>query len=701
MGVPGWWAQRRFGLLVHTSISSVPAWAPIGQYAEWYRAHRGGRVRDVLLHPTPMVETLAHHRDRWAHVEDDEEFLPLLTFDEFDADLWASLARDTGMGYLVTVARHHDGLCWWDAPGTERTVLREGPKRNVLGELAAACERADLVFGTYYSLLDWTDDRYPTVAYVDEVVHPQVLDLVRRYGSRMLWGDGHWGGGEGLWRSNELLAAAREIDPEIVANDRWWADEPVIRTFEYRLPTGILDRPWEMRRGLGGSFGYNRAEGADHLLTAAEIVALLTEVVAKGGHLLLSVGADASGRIPELHAERLRAAGGWVRRHRELIDRGTPWTDWGDDDCRYVVVDGVLHAIDVSGRGRFAALRSPGTPVERIEGLDGTRVDFGQDGRGLTLRRPPRKSQRLPQVYRVVLAPEPDTPARLFADVPTASVELADLLRDVRPGSIVQLGDATYLGPARVPDGVVVRGLGPDRTTIDGLESCAVTLGTGSRIEHCTLRGGGERIVWLPRIAVRVVGDGAALLGCRLEGHVAVEGSDARVVSCTASGVVATGVDRTSILRSHFSGMGWDWAIDLEGGSGHHVESCELTHLLGAIRLTGTVGAFVRGNRCDTRWWGVSLVDTEGTTVTGNAFDRVMRAVDVEGGSGAEVSGNVASGGDSGCVIHDGATDVVVAGNHWDRTRVGLLTWGAGAVRHHDNTCVDLGDPDGAHVDGP
>jgi alpha-L-fucosidase len=701
MGAPAWWTQRRFGLLVHTSMSAVPAWAPIGEYADWYRAHRGGRVRDVLLHPAPMAETLAHHRDRWGHVEDDDEFLPFLTFDEFDADAWTALARDTGMSYLVMVAKHHDGLCWWDAPGTDRTVLHDGPARNVLAELAAACERADLVFGTYYSLLDWADARYPTAAYVDEVVHPQVLDLVRRYGSRMLWGDGHWGGGEGLWRSNDLIARAREIEPTLVVNDRWWSDEPGVRSFEYRLPPDIVPEPWEMRRGIGGSFGYNRAELGEHLMTATEIVSLLTEVVAKGGHLLLSVGVDAQGRIPELHAERCRAAGGWVRRHRELVDRCVPWTCWGDDECRYLVLDGVLHAVDVSGRGRFAALDPSAGPVELVESLDGTAVEFSQDARGVMLRRPPRKAQRLPQVYRIVLGPVGEAPAQLFPDIPAPSVELADLIRDARPGSIVQLGEGTYLGPARVPDGVVVRGLGADRTRIDGLESCAVALGTGARVEHCSLRGGGERIAWLPRIVARVTGPGAALLGCRLDGHVSVEAADARIVSCAGGGVIVKDADHVSVLRSQFAGMQWDWAIDIGGGAGHVVESCEFARLLGAVRLTSTVGVTVRGNRCDTRWWGVHLVDTEATTVTGNSFDRVLRAVDVEGGSGAEVSGNVAAGGDSGCLLHDGANDCVVAGNHWERTRVGLLTWGAGTVRHHENTCVDLGDPDGAHVDGP
>jgi alpha-L-fucosidase len=281
MGAPRWWARQRFGLLIHSNLATVPAWAPIGQYAEWYRAHVDGDVSDVLLHPSPLVESLAHHRDRWAHIEHYEEFFPFLTFDEYDPDAWADLAVRAGMTYTVMVAKHHDGMCWWDAPNTDRTVLHDGPARNVLGEYAAACERAGLVFGTYYSLLDWGDRRYPTCSYVDDVVHPHVLDLVERYGSRLLWGDGHWGGGGAHWRSDDLIAAARRIDPDVVVNDRWWSDgDEVVRSYEYRMPAGIVVRPWEMRRGLGGSFGYNRAERAEHLMTPAEIVALLTEVVA-------------------------------------------------------------------------------------------------------------------------------------------------------------------------------------------------------------------------------------------------------------------------------------------------------------------------------------------------------------------------------------------------------------------------------------
>jgi alpha-L-fucosidase len=701
MVAPSWWTQRRFGMLVHANLATVPAWAPIGQYAGWYQAHVDGHVPDVLLQPSPLAETLAHHRDRWAHIERYDDFFPFLTFDEFDADAWTGLARDTGMGYAVMTAKHHDGLCWWDAPNTDRTVLHDGPARNVLGEFAAACERADLVFGTHYSLLDWADPRYPSDAYVDEVVHPQVLDLVQRYGSRMLWGDGHWGAGGSHWRSNELTAAARRIDPEIVVNDRWWSDQPDVRSFEYQLPDGILDEPWELRRALGPSMGHNRAESSEHLLTAPQIVSLLTEVVAKGGHLLLSLGPDAAGRIPEPHGERLRAAGGWIRRHRDLVDRGAPWTTWGDADCRYLVLDDVLHVVDISGRGRFAALARTVGNVTAVDSIDGAPVAFEQHDRDLRLERPPRKPQRLPMVYRITIDRPPPAPIELFPDAPPPRLELADALADARSGAIVQLGDGTYVGPARIPDGVTLRGLGAHRTRIDGLESEAVVLGAGARLEHCSLHGGGKRIAWIPKLVVRVAGTGATMLGCHVDGHVQVVADDARVTSCTAAGVVVEGANRAQLARSAFRGMQWDCAVDISGGSGHVVESCEFADVLAAIRLTGTIGATVRGNRVAARWWGTQLVDTEGTLVIGNSFEHTMRAVDIDGGTLAEVTGNAAIAGDSGCVLQHGASECEIAGNHWERCRIGLLAWDAGAFRHHDNACIDPGEPNNAVTIGP
>lgn len=714
MGMPTWWDERRFGIFVHSNLASVPAWSPIGEYSDWYRNHMGEDVSDVLLHPHPMVEVLAHHRDRWGHIESYDDFLPLLTFDAFDAEEWARLVVDAGAGYTVFVAKHHDGLAWWDAPDTERTVIAGGPMRNVLGEYAAACERNGVVFGTYYSLLDWGDPRHPGDEYVEQVLHRHVIDLVERYGSSVLWGDGHWGHGPEHWRTRELLDRVWSIDPGIVINDRWWAtddmgpsDRPdTVRTFEYDAPDDIVEGPWELCRGLGASFCHNRAERVEHHLSGHDIVALLTEVVAKGGHLLLNVGPASDGSIPDLQAEPLRDAGRWIQQHSRLVNQSRPWRTWGDQAARYLTLDDTLYAIDVDGHARFEALGSECCVVESVVDANDQLMRYHQDEAGLHLDRPRSLADRRTRqvddigVYRITLR-DIEAPQALFADEPRRAIELAPLMRDVSTGDIVQLGDGVYTGPVRVPAGVVIRGLGGDRTRIHGSGRTAVMLEATARLEHLTVAGGPDRIAWLPVPTVEVVGPGATVLGCRIDGHVVVRADDVLIRATTAKGVVAEGVDRLSVSRCQLTGMRWDVGVHLIGGSGHEVDSCDIHDHLCAVRVSDGVGAVVRGNNITARWWGVHLERTEGAHVYGNFVNHTMRGIDIEGGSQALIDANAVCDGDSGCIVEWGASDCDVTGNRWERCRIGVLAWDTMGLRARANAAIDLHEPDAAFVTGP
>ncbi len=716
--MPGWWQQRRYGLFVHANLATVPAWAPIGQYSDWYRSHLGDDVADVLLHPQPMVEVLAHHRDRWGHIEHFDDFLPLLTFDRFDAEDWARLAVDAGMGYTVFVAKHHDGWSWWDAPGTSRTMIHGGPRRNVLAEYAAACERNDIVFGTYYSLLDWGDERYPTDDYVRDVLHPHVTDLVERYGARVMWGDGHWGHGPDRWRTADLMKQLRGIDPELVVNDRWWASDddapagtpPIVRTYEYEAPNGIVTGPWELCRGVGASFCHNRTERVEHHLSGFGIVQLLTEVVAKGGNLLLNVGPAADGTIPDLQAAPLRRAGEWVRMHDDLVNHSKPWITWGDEHVRYVTVDGVLHAIDLYGRGHLAALdatshrvtaveSSSGEPLRYRQDHDGLHVDVGAAGRTSPPRIGKRDDIAAIAVYRIESG-EADRPITLFEPALRSPIPLAPLITGRSPGDVVQLGDAVYVGPVTVPPGVVVRVLGPDRTTIDGAGGTAVTLERNARLEYVRVTGTARRVAWFPTVGVDVVAPYATVLGCAVDGHIDVSADDVVVRATTATGIVAAGCDRLTVSRCDFGGMRWDVGLHLMGGADHEIDSCTVNDHLCAIRLTDTIGSVVRGCTITARWWGVHLERTQGAHVHGNRVTSTMRAVDVDGGTEAVIDGNAVADGDSGCVLERGASGCQVSGNHWERCRIGLLAWGVTGLHQQDNHAIDLHEPEHASVIG-
>ncbi len=137
-------------------------------------------------------------------------------------------------------------------------------------------------------------------------------------------------------------------------------------------------------------------------MTGREIVALLTEVVAKGGNLLLNVGPAADGTIPELQAAPLRDAGTWITAHDDVISDSRPWTVWGDQHTRYTMTGERLNVIDLSGAGTFEALGRGAGRVRSIEAYDGAADRVGtarrpspdSPSRPCTGRRPGRLSRR-------------------------------------------------------------------------------------------------------------------------------------------------------------------------------------------------------------------------------------------------------------------------------------------------------------------
>jgi alpha-L-fucosidase len=74
------------------------------------------------------------------------------------------------------------------------------------------------------------------------------------------------------------------------------------------------------------SFGYNRAEDERHLLTGRQLACHLSDVVSRGGRLLLNVGPTAEGEIPELQQASLRSLGRWMTQIGDVIRVSHPAT---------------------------------------------------------------------------------------------------------------------------------------------------------------------------------------------------------------------------------------------------------------------------------------------------------------------------------------------------------------------------------------
>jgi alpha-L-fucosidase len=134
------------------------------------------------------------------------------------------------------------------------------------------------------------------------------------------------------WKSPELIAWLFNESPvkdEVVINDRWGKDtrhkHGGYYTTEYTAGLEGNNHPWEESRGMGFSYGYNRAERLEHYRTERELILMLVDLVSRGGNLLLDIGPTADGRIPVIMEERLLQMGRWLKRNGEAIYDTQPW----------------------------------------------------------------------------------------------------------------------------------------------------------------------------------------------------------------------------------------------------------------------------------------------------------------------------------------------------------------------------------------
>ncbi len=122
----------------------------------------------------------------------------------------------------------------------------------------------------------------------------------------------------------------------VVVNDRWGKDERHIHggyyTTEYGVGLPDSSHAWEENRGIGYSFGLNRAENLSDYASGQRLVLSLIDTVSRGGNLLLDIGPAADGTIPAVMQDRLAHIGNWLKYNGEAIygttmfRSGAQWT---------------------------------------------------------------------------------------------------------------------------------------------------------------------------------------------------------------------------------------------------------------------------------------------------------------------------------------------------------------------------------------
>ena len=366
--LPQWYADAKLGIFVHWGLYSVPGWAPLvhpghdfasldyimhNPYAEWY-------LNSMRLDGSP---TQAYHREHYGANYDYYNFAPIFDkeIEKWSPDSWAKVFHDAGAKYVVLTTKHHDGFTLWPSttPNPSLPADRQHATRDLVGELTTAVRNEGLRMGLYYSGgYDWTFVPGPIRQKADyQKVKPQseaygkyadaqVRELIHRYQPAVLWNDIDYPkSGHPL----ELMAEYYNAVPDGVIDDRFGVKHSDFKSPEYQTLDKISATKWEECRGLGRSFGYNRAEGEAETIAPDELIYLLVDIVSKNGNLLLDVGPEADGTIPAVQMDRLQALGAWLKQNGEAIYGTHPWKradgETGDGTrVRFTQTDSALYA---------------------------------------------------------------------------------------------------------------------------------------------------------------------------------------------------------------------------------------------------------------------------------------------------------------------------------------------------------------------
>jgi len=288
-----WWRKARFGMFIHWGLYSQ-----LGRH-EW--------VMNRERIPVSEYEKLA---DTWKPKPRASR-------------MWAKIAKQAGMKYIVMTTKHHEGFCLWDTKQTDYNAVKRSPGRDLVKEFVEACREFGLKIGFYYSLMDWHHPDGGNCLYDENArkrfinfTHNCVRELCSNYGKiDILWYDVAYPlKTPELWESKKMNEMVRKLQPHIIINNRSLLPEDFDTPEQHVTPTG---RDWESCMTFNESWGY--MPSSIDWKSPRQILGMLTTAAAHGGNFLLNVGPAPDGSFPEEATSRLKIIGKWLEKHGEAI----------------------------------------------------------------------------------------------------------------------------------------------------------------------------------------------------------------------------------------------------------------------------------------------------------------------------------------------------------------------------------------------
>ena len=349
---PEWFRDAKFGILIHWGVYSVPAYG-----SEWYPRNMYDSGSDEFKHHIATYGS----QNKFGY----KDFIPMFKAEKFDPVQWVTLFKEAGARYIVPVAEHHDGFAMYNTALSRWNAFNMGPKRDIIGELAAEIRKQGLIFGLSSHRIehwffmnhgrqfksDFIDpeyaDFYGPAREENETMSPEFMndwllrctELVNNYQPQLFWFD--W------WIQQPALEPYRKSFASYYYNKGLQWNKGVVINYKYdrSFPEGVavldLERgkldsirrlPWQTDDAIGNiSWGYIK----DNTFKSARyVVTNLIDIVSKNGNLLLNIGPCSDGTITDEETQVLLGTGKWLDVNGDAIYGTRPWKVYGEGPTR-------------------------------------------------------------------------------------------------------------------------------------------------------------------------------------------------------------------------------------------------------------------------------------------------------------------------------------------------------------------------------
>ncbi len=344
---PDWFRDAKFGIYTHWGPVTVGAEdGPSG--VQWY-----GRNMYVTNSPT-----FEYHRKRFGEQNKVgyKDIVSLFNPEKFNARQWAELFAASGAKFAGPVAVHHDNFALWDSAFTEWDSVDKTPKRDFTAELEKEIRRRGMKFiTTFHHAFAWryfepalkydaADGKYaglycqpretgdpPSKEYLDRWLG-MVNEVVEKYHPDMTWFDfglssvitPHYQQRMFADYYNWAQKNGRQVG--VAHKHRNIHQHTGILDFERGREDNLTPYPWLTDTSVGPWFH----QKSSPFKTVDGLVDVLVDIVSKNGCMLLNVGPQADGAIPDKARQLLLGIGAWLKVNGEAIYKTRPWEIYGE-----------------------------------------------------------------------------------------------------------------------------------------------------------------------------------------------------------------------------------------------------------------------------------------------------------------------------------------------------------------------------------